>query len=619
MTSKPRRFPVLNVVREALSLLSPKQKLVFGLIVGMRLALNGLDVIAVAALGVLGAISAAAISGQDEISFLGYTLDGLGQDQALPILGAVLALFIAKALFSIFLTRRSAYFLARLEIDKSTLIARYLFSGRIDALHRYSKSEVQFSVTQSTSALFSGVLGGFATLIVESTLLISIFVLFILVDWIGAIGVFIYFAAIVVALQVLVSRKFSAAGKKITAGGIGAGETILEMFSLFRDIAVLGKTQHFLAKFEKTKKKQALASASIQVLNLVPKYFLETALIAGAIGFLVWQITKGDLEEALAALGVFLAGGARAIGAMVPIQSSINNLQVRLRQSELARKILRQTEKETETLAPNQFPGDPFGATEQEGGTPQPSGGFTFQVQDVTYTYPKSETSALTNISLEGGRNSYTAIIGQSGAGKSTLADLLLGLATPESGFVLVEGVSPVELIKQSPGSLGYVPQRPGLLQGSIAENIALGIPPELIDESRVLEVVELSQLSEVVNSLPQGIWTSLGKHANSLSGGQLQRIGLARALYTRPRLVVLDEATSALDAETESEIIHVIEASRTYCSFVVIAHRLSTIQRADLVCVLERGRVIAQGSFAEVRQKVPRIENYVNLMSFDG
>jgi ATP-binding cassette subfamily C protein len=235
----------------------------------------------------------------------------------------------------------------------------------------------------------------------------------------------------------------------------------------------------------------------------------------------------------------------------------------------------------------------------------------------VAYFYPGAEIPSVKDVTLSGAENSLVALIGASGAGKSTIADLLLGVATPKAGGITIGGMNPAEIIRRFPGSLGYVPQRPGLIHGSIAENVALGVEPRAIDKERVREVIHLSQLADVVGALPGGIEADLGKHADSLSGGQLQRIGLARALYSRPRLVVLDEATSALDAETESEIVKAIAGLRHECTFIVIAHRLSTVQKADIVYVLEGGALIAQGTFSEVRKAVPKIESSVQLMSF--
>jgi len=209
--------------------------------------------------------------------------------------------------------------------------------------------------------------------------------------------------------------------------------------------------------------------------------------------------------------------------------------------------------------------------------------------------------------------------VGPSGAGKTTLVDLLLGLHNPDTGSVAIDGIDPRVLREESPGLLSYVPQRPGLVSGSIAQNVALGVPSPEIDEVAVLQALEKAQLGELITTIPGGIHASLGSHADSLSGGQIQRLGLARALYTNPRLIILDEATSALDAATEASIAHAIQSLGSATTVIVIAHRLSTIQHADTVFVMDNAHVVASGTFKEIRKKVPMIEEYVRLMSFDN
>ena len=140
-----------------------------------------------------------------------------------------------------------------------------------------------------------------------------------------------------------------------------------------------------------------------------------------------------------------------------------------------------------------------------------------------------------------------------------------------------------------------------------------------MIDRARVHEVLKFAQLEEFIATLPDGIDTSVGKQRDAFSGGQIQRIGLARALYAQPRLLVLDEATSGLDAGTESVISESLQKLRGATTLVVIAHRLSTVQHADLVFVIEKGRIAASGDFATVRRDVPMVAEYVKLMSFDA
>ena len=221
-------------------------------------------------------------------------------------------------------------------------------------------------------------------------------------------------------------------------------------------------------------------------------------------------------------------------------------------------------------------------------------------------------------MSLDVPSGSYAAIVGPSGAGKTTLVDLMLGLYEPDSGRILLNDLSPLELRQRIPGLISYVPQKPGLVSGTLANNVALGLRDESIDEELVWSALRKAQLGQLVESLPHGIYSSLGSHSDALSGGQIQRLGLARAVYTEPRLIILDEATSALDAATEASIAEAIQNLGSETTVVVIAHRLSTIQHADVVHVVDDGQVLASGKFKDVRKRVPMIEEYVKLMSFD-
>jgi ABC-type multidrug transport system fused ATPase/permease subunit len=166
---------------------------------------------------------------------------------------------------------------------------------------------------------------------------------------------------------------------------------------------------------------------------------------------------------------------------------------------------------------------------------------------------------------------------------------------------------------------LAYVPQKPGMIFGTIAQNIALGVSAEDLDSFRLQRAIEDSHLGEVIDSLPDGINTDLGKRRDELSGGQLQRIGLARALYTRPGLLVMDEATSALDAESENEINKALDEMRGKVTVILIAHRLNTVQRSDVVFLVEGGQISDTGTFPELLKKNSKVQNLADLMSIDS
>ena len=205
--------------------------------------------------------------------------------------------------------------------------------------------------------------------------------------------------------------------------------------------------------------------------------------------------------------------------------------------------------------------------------------------------------------------------MGPTGAGKSTLVDLILGILIPDSGVALIGGMTPAEALATWPGAVAYVPQDVAMANGTVRENVALGLPVEIIDDDWVWDALNRAHLGEFLLDSREGLDTVIGENGIKLSGGQRQRLGIARALYTRPKLLVLDEATSALDAETEQAISQTLQELEGAVTTVTIAHRLATIRHCDLVVYLEGGRAQAQGSFNEVRALAPQFDRQAQLL----
>ena len=596
------------------TLLTVRQRFLYVTIVLFRLLLNFLDIAGLAALGLVAGIAANALLGSAETSFLGFSLSDLDSQSVVPLMGLVLVFFVGKSVLAVFLQWVTYRFLATIEIDRGTQLVSYLLSGGLVRLHRFSRAEIQFAGGRSVQAVYSGMLGGFSTMVTEVALLLSIVVLFVLVDPVSALVIVTYFVVVVGVLQWIIAARYTSAGERTMKGGIGANGVILEMVDNFRELAVALKQPFFVGKFRRVKAIEAYSQASVKILNNLPRYVVETALVVGAFLFLGWQFFRGEAADAIVALGVFLAGGTRMMGALIPLQGAINGLLVAVPQSEIARGLLRE-------LFDSQ-PGDVRVAknhsTDVQVESDVSTQGYSVSVSHLQFQHAGADTPTLVDVSLDIPQGAFVAFAGPSGAGKTTLVDVLLGLLTPDKGEVLIDGEPPSMIRNRASGSIAYVPQRPGLVSGTIAQNIALGVPVEQIDRERVLECVAQSQLRDFIAELPEGIDTNLGKHSHALSGGQTQRMGLARALYSRPRLLVLDEATSALDAQTEADISQSIRQLAKTTTVIVIAHRLSTIQHADCVYAMEGGRIVGSGTFTQVRKAVPMIEQYVQLMSFD-
>jgi ABC-type multidrug transport system fused ATPase/permease subunit len=231
------------------------------------------------------------------------------------------------------------------------------------------------------------------------------------------------------------------------------------------------------------------------------------------------------------------------------------------------------------------------------------------------YGYPDSQGKAIEGINLVIEEGKYLAIVGPSGSGKTTLVDLILGILRPLSGSVQIGGVAPWDLISTRPGLIAYVPQDVMIINGTIRDNIAMGYNVDQFTDVDFEDAVRLSQLTQLIDSLPDGLDSALADKGSNLSGGQRQRIGIARALFTKPKILILDEATSSLDGSTEAGISDSLYSLRGEITVIVIAHRLSSIMKADEIIYIESGKILASGDFDQLRKLVTDFDLHARLM----
>ena len=606
---------MIRPVLRSFFLLRRRQKIIFLAIVASRVVVHALDVLGLAAVGLLGAMLASGLTDRNEAEFLGITVSVESSQSYLWVTAIIAGFFMAKSIIGTALLRVTTLFLARVEAKSASEVARYLFSGDIARVRSMSKGEIQWAVSSSSQIAFSSMLFAGSALVTESALFLAVFAGFLFVDVSTAILITVYFIVLIALFQLAINQRLRRLGQRMAQNSVRVNNSILDMASAFREATVLEKRGVFLDRFDAARLRYSLDWSLQRFVMGLPRFFIEAALMLGIMALIVWQFARGTLSEGLVITGIFLAGGTRMMAAMLPLQNAITDIRIQGPQAARAQELIQRARREAAEIQELGTESLPLETGKEK---PDPESGVDVSLHSVSFSYADATVAAIQDVSMTIPGGAFAALVGPSGAGKTTLADAILGIHAPTSGEISLGGRLPAELRREQPGVVSYVPQNPGMVSGTIAQNVALGVEPEHIDRARVQEVLEQAGLTAVVDGLSDGIDTSLGEQSDALSGGQIQRLGIARALYTRPRLLVLDEATSALDAETESGIAKTIEALRGETTLIVIAHRLSTIQHADVVFVVDGGSLVAEGSFSSVRKQVPLIERYVQLMTIN-
>lgn len=347
-----------------------------------------------------------------------------------------------------------------------------------------------------------------------------------------------------------------------------------------KEIKILERESYFTDEFQKYYRKYARGLQIARTISILPKYLVEAVSMTGILVAVVVKLLFGeaDMTYYIPQLTVFAVAAMRLMPSVGRINEHTTNMLYALPSVDLVyhdlTEIADYIEQQNKEV--------------KEDWTLQNS----IQVQDVTYYYPDTEEPVIDGASLTIEKGKTVAFIGSSGAGKTTMVDIILGLLVPKKGAVMADNINVHEKPKTFHAQVGYIPQVIYLSDDTIRNNIAFGVKEKEIDEQAVLAAMDKAQLTEFVESLPNGLDTIVGDRGVRLSGGQRQRIGIARALYHDPEILVLDEATSALDNETESAVMEAIDKLQGTKTMIIIAHRLTTIRNVDVIYEVGGGKV---------------------------
>jgi ABC-type multidrug transport system fused ATPase/permease subunit len=608
-------------VKAALALISRRDRRILILLIGIQTSLALLDLVAIALLGIVVALSASALTGATPV-VVSTVLDRIGLANADPLtLSLTLALvaaalLVTKSIISFLLTRRTLRFLANRQAMVSGKMAADLLARPLLFIQRRSSQETAYALTSGVNATILGVLGNAVMIASELALVVVLIAGLAVVDLLVTIFTIVFFVLVGLVLHKILANWAGRLGAQVSQVEVASYSSVQEVLRTYREVTVVGRRSMYVDRFRGLRWQAASVQADLQIMNQVSKYVFEIALVFGGGLLAISQLLTRDATAALSVIVVFFAAASRIMPSLLRMQSSSLNIRSSAGTAEFTLALAKELEEEqsegrrTSTL-------DSETRRRVESGLREGHPNFIAEVQltKVGLSYPNATTPAISGITLNVNSGTSLALVGSTGAGKSTLADLMLGVLVPDTGTVTIGGQEPSAAITQSPGAITYVPQDIALVNGTIRDNVALGLPQDLVLDDRIWEALERAQLALFLSDQRDGLDTVVGEHGMRLSGGQRQRLGLARAFYTRPKLIVLDEATSALDAETEQAVSQTLLDLEGDVTLIIIAHRLATIRHCDQVVYLEGGRISAIGTFEEVRDLAPNFDRQAQLL----
>lgn len=576
----------------------------------LQICLGALDLLGVLVIGLLGALSVTGVQSTQPGSSVNSVLQLLHISEAsfqtqAAILGAsAVVLLVGRTLLSIFFTRRILFFFSRRGAKISANLISRLLSQSLLTIQTRTTQDTLYSVTRGVEYITLQVLATSVVLVADISLLLVMGVGLFVVDPITAAGTFLVFSVIGFFLYRLMHVRAGALGAKSSQLNIRSNEKIVEVFSSYRESVVRNRRDYYAREIGRLRFDLADTSAETYFMPFVSKYVIETTVVLGALLIGAAQFVLQDATHAVATLAIFLAAGTRIAPAVLRVQQG--SIQIR---GSLGAA--------SPTLDLIDALGNAPLVENVDDTVDVLHAGFTanIEIAGATFTYPGKSTPAIADVTLTIPAGSSVAFVGPSGAGKTTIVDVLLGVLNPDMGSVVVSGLPPLAAVARWPGAVSYVPQDVVISNGTIRENVALGYPAEVASDELVMSALKVANLDEFVAGLPHGVDTPVGERGTKISGGQRQRLGIARAMFTRPHLLVLDEATSSLDGKTEASISAAIHGLKGSTTVVMIAHRLSTVRNAEVVVYMAEGKVIATGTFDEVRRAVPDFDRQAKLM----
>jgi ABC-type multidrug transport system fused ATPase/permease subunit len=597
-------------IKKVLLLLEKKDRFKLFLVLIINTFLAFLDLFGVALIGITSAILIRGLQGLaagDQVTrFLELlNLDGLPQRNLLILLGgSAIFFFIIKTVLSVYFLRRTLRYMSIRNAQISSSLVSKMLNRPVEKIFSKPIQHQIYNVTGGVERLVGGAVTSLVVIASDLVLLLVILVGLMLVDPITSVGTFVVFTGIAFILYFLLHKRVAILNTKSAYQSIYFSQKVSEGINSFRDLFIKGGREFYVNEIRKTKMQLAGYDAEIKFIPNISKYTIEVSIILGIALIAGIQFYLFDSNRAIAVISVFLAASTRIAPAVIRLQQNLISVKSSLSAAKPTFELIDELNgveelTRTETII----------STNHADFSPR------VKLSNLKFIYSDAADDTIQDVSLEIIEGKFIAFVGPSGGGKSTLIDLVLGLLAPSSGLITISGLTPIDAIKKWPGSIGYVPQDVFIENSTVKENICLGFDPKTVSDQLVWDALKLADLSEFIEGLDGQLSYKISDAGKNLSGGQRQRLGIARALLTKPKIVIFDEATSALDAETENRVSESILKLIGECTVIFIAHRLSVVRGADMIYYLDKGKIVNQGTFEELRKLNADFNNQANFM----
>ena len=577
----------------------------------VQLFLGFFDLLGVSLIGVVGALSIAGIQSQQPSSLINELmifahLNNLNFQSQVGILASIsAAIFVGRTLFSLYFNKRILEVLSHEAQRLSTTQVSVVMRDSITLRDKLSTQQIITNLTTGLDSLVIGYIGNFLMLASDLVILLVISVGLIVVNPVLALFSVIYFVALAYLLHIVLSKKGKKFGRLHDSLSVSTSKLIYASVGAARELNVHGRSGYQAMRISQVRNQSISNLSNMAVLPNIGKYIMESSVIVGAVLLAGYQFLAQNAVGAVSTLAIFMAAGSRVAPSVLRIQQGLLQISYHIGMSQSTLEMLESSSfrKISAWVDPSEF------SRTHEGFNPVVS------LRNVEISYPEAKSPALKSVNLEISVGEKVAIVGPTGSGKSTLLDVILGMRSQDAGDVQISHETPEEAIRKWPGAISYVPQDIEVLPGTIRDNLCLGYSSGDIAETHLWSALEVANLASFVRESKFGLDTELGERGVSISGGQKQRLGIARALLTAPKLLILDEATSSLDGKTEYEISEAINALDESITVILVAHRLSTVREMPKVVYLAGGELVATGEFEEIRKMVPDFDEQAQLM----